>query len=261
MALIISSVFFNLQPTTASFFQRGALLFFAILINAFGAALEILTLYAQRPIVEKHTQYAFYHPSAEAVASMLTDMPYKILNAIFTNLTIYFMTNLRRDPGHFFFYLFVSFIATLTMSMIFRTIAATSRQFVTAMTPAAVIMIGLVIYTGFAIPVTLMRGWARWINYINPIGYAFESVMVNEFHGRDFTCSQFVPSGPGYTGLGADAQACNTVGSTLGSNVVNGDQYLALSYEYYNSHKWRNVGILFGFMIFFLVTYMVATGE
>lgn len=58
MALIISSVFFNLQPNTNSFFQRGSLLFFAILTNAFGAALEILTLYAQRPIVEKHTQYA-----------------------------------------------------------------------------------------------------------------------------------------------------------------------------------------------------------
>lgn len=41
MSLIIASVFFNLQPTTASFYQRGSLLFFAILINAFGAALEV----------------------------------------------------------------------------------------------------------------------------------------------------------------------------------------------------------------------------
>lgn len=41
MALIISSVFFNLQPNTGSFYNRGSLLFFAILINAFGAALEV----------------------------------------------------------------------------------------------------------------------------------------------------------------------------------------------------------------------------
>lgn len=41
MGLIISSVFFNLQPTTSSFFQRGALLFFACLMNAFGSALEV----------------------------------------------------------------------------------------------------------------------------------------------------------------------------------------------------------------------------
>ena len=58
MALILGSVFYNMPSTTDSFRSRGATLFFAVLLNAFGAALEILTLYAQRNIVEKHVQYA-----------------------------------------------------------------------------------------------------------------------------------------------------------------------------------------------------------
>lgn len=99
MGLVVSSVFYNLPQTTSSFYQRGSLLFFAILLSAFGSALEILTLYAQRGIVEKHTRYAFYHPSAEAFASMFCDLPYKISNAIIFSLTLYFMTNLRREPG------------------------------------------------------------------------------------------------------------------------------------------------------------------
>lgn len=33
MALVVSSVFYNLAPTTATFYSRGALLFFAILLN------------------------------------------------------------------------------------------------------------------------------------------------------------------------------------------------------------------------------------
>ena len=41
MALVIGSIFYNQQPTTNSFFSRGALLFFAILLNAFGSALEV----------------------------------------------------------------------------------------------------------------------------------------------------------------------------------------------------------------------------
>lgn len=49
MALIIGSVFYNLQPNTASFFQRGALIFFACLMNAFASALEVsCLLYATR---------------------------------------------------------------------------------------------------------------------------------------------------------------------------------------------------------------------
>ncbi|TXT15780.1 hypothetical protein VHUM_00283 [Vanrija humicola] len=258
MSLIISSIFYNLQPVTSSFYSRGALLFFAVLINAFGSALEILTLYAQRAIVEKHSQYAFYHPSAEAYASMITDMPYKILNCICFNLILYFMTNLRREPGPFFYFLFVSFIMTLTMSMLFRSIASLSRSLTQALAPAAVVILGIVIYAGFALPVPSMHGWSRWMNYLNPVAYGFESLMVNEFHGREYECDQFTPAGPGYptSGLGV---VCSTVGSVPGSSTVNGDAYINASYQYYHSHKWRNVGIIFGFMFGLLLVYLGAT--
>ena len=41
MAIIIGSVFYNLPSDTSSFFQRGVLLFFAILLNAFASFLEV----------------------------------------------------------------------------------------------------------------------------------------------------------------------------------------------------------------------------
>jgi len=41
MSLILSSIFYNMKPTTDSFFSRSAVLFFAILVNAFGSALEV----------------------------------------------------------------------------------------------------------------------------------------------------------------------------------------------------------------------------
>lgn len=168
---------------------------------------------------------------------------------------------LTRETGAFFYYFLISFSALLTMSMVFRSIAAVSRQFVQAMTPAAVIMIGLVVYTGFVIPVNYMHGWARWINHINPIAYAFEALMLNEFHGRDFECSQLVPSGPGYTNVTGNEQACNSIGSVAGSTIVNGDSYLNTAFRYYDTHRWRNFGILLSFMFVFLIVYLVATGR
>ncbi|KAJ5682612.1 ABC multidrug transporter C [Penicillium macrosclerotiorum] len=259
MALIIGSVFFNLEDTTDSFYSRGALLFFAVLLNAFSSALEILTLYAQRPIVEKQARYAMYHPFTEAVASMLCDMPYKILNAITFNVTLYFMTHLRRTPGAFFTFLVFSFVTTLTMSMIFRTIASFSRTLSQALVPAAILILGLVIYTGFTIPPTNMLGWSRWMNYIDPIGYGFESLMVNEFHNRSFNCSTFVPTGNGYGDVSLTNKICSSKGAQAGSGVVFGDDYLRDSFQYYNSHKWRNFGIMIGFMIFFMATYLFGT--
>lgn len=190
---------------------------------------------------------------------MLTDMPYKILNAIIFNLTLYFMTNLNRHPGNFFFFLLISFILTLTMSMLFRTIASVSRTLSQAMAPAAILILAIVIYTGFALPVPNMRGWARWINYLDPVAYGFESLMINEFSGRNFSCNSFVPSGPGYTDVSATEQVCSAVGAVAGSSVVSGTAYIESSYQYFPEHKWRNFGILWAFMIGLCTAYLVAT--
>ncbi|KAF1353963.1 ABC-2 type transporter-domain-containing protein [Delphinella strobiligena] len=254
-ALIIGSIFFNLQDGTSSFYSRGALIFFAILMNAFGSALEILTLYAQRPIVEKHARYALYHPSAEAYASMLTDIPYKVGNCIVFNTTLYFLTNLRREPGPFFFFLLISFFLTLVMSMLFRTIASVSRTLSQALAPAAVLILAIVIFTGFVVPVDYMLGWCRWINYIDPVAYGFEALMINEFHDRQFICSQRVPT---YGTLEDQSQVCSAVGSVAGSAFVSGDAYINSAYKYYHAHKWRNFGIIIAFMIGFCVTYLAS---
>lgn len=49
-----------------------------------------------------------------------------------------------------------------------------------AMVPAAILILALVMFTGFVIPIDYMLGWCRWINYIDPVAYAFESLMINE---------------------------------------------------------------------------------
>ncbi|KAF4453657.1 ATPase [Fusarium austroafricanum] len=261
VALIASSLFYNMKPTTNDFFKRGAVLFLAVLSNAFASALEILTQYSQRPIVEKHARYAFYHASAEAFSSILVDMPYKISNSILFNITLYFMTNLNREAGAFFFYLLVSFIMVLAMSGIFRSIASLSRTLSQAMVPASLLILALVIFAGFVIPTDYMLGWCRWINYLDPVAYAFESLMVNEFHNRNFTCTAFVPSPSteGYENVRGLNRACSTVGSVPGQDFVNGDAYLNKQYKYYHAHKWRNVGILIAMTIFNHIVYIVAT--
>jgi ABC-type multidrug transport system ATPase subunit len=189
---------------------------------------------------------------------MLTDMPYKIGNAIVFNLTLYFMTNLRRTPGAFFFFLLISFFTTLVMSMLFRFVASVSRTLAQAMAPAAILILAIVIFTGFTIPTRYMLGWSRWINYIDPVAYCFESLMINEFHNRNFTCSGFVPSGSGYSGISSSQRICTAVGATAGSNQVSGDTYINSAFQYYHSHKWRNFGILIGFVLGIMCMYLVA---
>jgi ATP-binding cassette, subfamily G (WHITE), member 2, PDR len=255
LAVILGSVFFGTPNTTDGFFAKGSVLFMAILLSALTAIAEINSLYAQRPIVEKHFSYAFYHPAAEAVAGIVSDIPIKFITATLFNIILYFMAGLHRTPGAFFLFFLVTYISTFVMSGIFRTLAAVTQTVSQAMALAGVMVLALVIYTGFVIRVPQMHPWFSWIRWINPIYYAFEILITSEFHGRRFGCSTIVPA---YQPPVGDSWICTTVGSVAGQSTVSGDAFTETNYEYYWSHAWRNLGILIGFLVFFMALYFAA---
>lgn len=139
--------------------------------------------------------------------------------------------------------------------MMIRLIASSSRSVSQAEVPASILLMGLFIFTGFVVPIDYMLGWCRWMNYIDPLGYVFEAMMVNEFQGRQFQCTGFIPS---YSYATAAEHMCDTVGAEAGADTVNGSDYIGTAYRYYAAHKWRNFGILIGFTVVFFLLHVVA---
>lgn len=257
MALIIGSIFFDTPNNTNGFYAKGSVLFIAILLNALTAISEINNLYSQRPIVEKHASYAFYHPATEAAAGIAADIPIKFITATVFNIILYFMAGLRRTASQFFIYYLIGYISIFVMSAIFRTMAAITKTVSQAMSLAGILVLALVIYTGFTITVPSMHPWFSWIRWINPIYYAFEILVANEFHGQDFPCgASFVPP---YSPQIGNSWICPVPGAVAGSATVSGDAFIATNYEYYYSNVWRNFGILMGFLFFFMAIYFTAT--
>lgn len=256
IALIVGSAFYGNPESTDGFFARGSVLFIAILMNALTAISEINSLYAQRPIVEKQASYAFYHPATEAMAGVLSDIPIKFMTAIVFNIILYFMTGLRREPAQFFLFFLITFISTFVMSAVFRTLAASTKTVSQAMGLSGVMVLILVIYTGYVIPQPSMKPWFAWLRWINPIFYAFEILIANEFHGREFPCgpNSFVPPYNPHVG---SSFICAVTGAVKGQTTVSGDAFIAASYQYYYRHVWRNFGILIAFLVFFMAIYFV----
>ncbi|PWY65417.1 hypothetical protein BO83DRAFT_410850 [Aspergillus eucalypticola CBS 122712] len=254
LALIIGSVFYNTPDTSAYFFQKGAVCYFAVLMNALLTINEILQLYTQRPIVEKQAGYAFVHPFTEALASIVVDLPIKLARISIFSIVLYFMANLRREAGNFFiFYLFLIF-AVLTMSGLFRSLGALTKSSGQAMAFAGILVLCIVVYTGFTLPQPYMHPWFAWIRWLNPIYYTFESLIANEFHGKNFECTSVIPTYATGTSF-----VCSAVGSVAGQRYVSGDAFIEQNYQYSYSHMWRNFGILIAFMVFFNILYLVAT--
>ena len=98
-----------------------------------------------------------------------------------------------------------------------------------------------------------MHVWFRWIFYLNPGAYAFESLMANVFGGLELQCQppQLIPFGPGYEDISMDNQGCTVLGSDP-SGLIHGETYVAAQYHYSTGHIWRGFGVLIGFWIFFI---------
>ena len=227
-----------------------------ILLSALSTIAEINGLYAQRPVVEKHASYAFYHPCCEAIAGIIAEVPIKFCSSVVFNLILYFMAGLRREPAQFFLFFLITYITSFVMSAAFRTMAALTKTVSQAMALAGILSLALVMYTGYVVSVPQMKDWFSWIRYVNPIFYAFEILIANEFHGREFICSEIIPS---YTPLVGDSWICSAVGSIAGRRTVSGDDYIAKSYQYYYSHVWRNFGIMLAFLFGLMGIYFWAT--
>ncbi|KEY72791.1 hypothetical protein S7711_09510 [Stachybotrys chartarum IBT 7711] len=258
LGVILGSAFFNLGEDSGAMDRRSILLFFATMLNSFVPAFEIDLMWAQRPIVEKQHRYAFYHPFVERLASMISDLPSKLVLSFMLHLPIYFMTNLRRTSGAFMTYWFFMLVNLMAMAMLFRMIGSLSKSRDGTMTPISILTLLCVLYAGFVVPPPDMVPWFGWFRYINPVFYTYESLMINEFQDRQFLCSTTIPTGQAYDDIGTSDRLCSQVGRDADTNLVNATDYLSLRYEYTPDHLWRNVGILIAMMVAFCGVHLLA---
>ncbi|KAJ3462280.1 hypothetical protein MRS44_007066 [Fusarium solani] len=256
IALVVGSIFYGTPETSDAFFSYGSVLFFSVLLNVLMSITDTHNLYKGRSVVSKQASYAFYRPSADALASVLVDIPVKFGVAIFFNIILYFLSELALTASQFFIFFLFVFVTTLAMSMVFRTIAAATVTLPQAMAISGFLVLSLITYTGFVLPGPYMHPWFKWISYINPLSYAFEALLVNQAHGTNYPCSNLVPP---YPNLTDDTFICPVPGSVAGETYVNGDAWFETSYDYSYSHLWRNLGIILGFLFFFLFTYLLAS--
>lgn len=260
LALLVGGIFFQMPTSSAGVFIRGGCLFILLLFSSLTAFAELPTQMLGRPILARQAGYAFYRPSAQLLAQSISDFPLGIPRTTLFIIIVYFMSGLHRSAGAFFTAWLIVLVAYYVFRQLFCLFGIVTRNFYTAARLAAIVMTVLVLWAGYVIPQFAMRRWLFWVSYINPVFYAFEGMMVNEFKRTTFTCSgaQIVPSGGTYpAGIGPN-QVCSLAGATPGTTIIPGSDYLYANFQYAESHLWRNVGILFAFLVgIFLITAVI----
>lgn len=257
-SLVTGSLFYSTPSSTSGAFSRSGVLYFSVLYYSLMGLANIS--FEDRPILQKHKTYSLYHPSAEALASTISAFPFRMIGLTCFLIILYFLSGLTREAGRFFIvYLFLT-ICSESITALFEMVTAISDSISQANSISGILMMAISLYSTYMIQLPSMHPWFKWIAYILPIRYTFESMLSAEFHNRKMDCGNtLVPSGPGYQNVSSDNQVCAFIGSKEGQAWVLGDDYLKLQYEYKYSHVWRNLGIMFAFLCFYLTVKCLVT--
>ncbi|PLB55199.1 hypothetical protein P170DRAFT_452664 [Aspergillus steynii IBT 23096] len=236
-ALVAGSLYYQATGDSTGLFLKGGAMFWSILYNSMSAMSEV------------HGGFALHHPAAFCVGQVTADIPISLVQVSIWSLIVYFMVGLQMSASGFFTYWVVLFASIMCGTALFRAVGATFRTF-----DSASKISGYIQYSQ-------MHPWLGWLYWLNPVAYAFDSLMGNEFYDKTIPCAgvNLIPHGESYSNMDSAHQSCAGVkGAEPRSNVVLGTQYLsALSYSH--GHLWRNFGILWAWWAFYVTITILAT--
>ncbi|KAF4968319.1 hypothetical protein FSARC_4264 [Fusarium sarcochroum] len=260
-ALIAGSLFYNASSESDGLFIKAGAVFVALLSNCLVSMSEVTDSFTGRPVLLKHKSFAMYHPAAFCIAQITADIPVIIAQVSSFAIVEYFMVGLTSSAGHFFTFWVILIAITMCMTALFRAVGAAFSTFDAASKVSGFLIAATIIYSGYLIQKPLMHDWFVWLFWIDPLAYAFDALLSNEFHNKIIPCvgNNLVPNGPGFTS--GENQACAGVGGAkVGQSFVTGDDYLA-SLSYGHDHLWRNFGIIWAWWVFFVAITVYFTSK
>jgi hypothetical protein len=71
-------------------------------------------------------------------------------------------------------------VATLAMSAFFRMLGSLSRSLEETMAPVSTLVFLYTVYAGYVLPEGYKVAWLGWVQWVNPVAWAYGGVMVNE---------------------------------------------------------------------------------
>lgn len=256
--LVSGSLYYNLPSGVSGAFSRGGVFYFAILYASLMGLAKINL--DGRPVMLKHRSYSLYHPAADALAGSISEFPFRFISQTLFFIIIYFLAGLTREANRFFIAFLFLVMCSESVNALFDLITAFSSSVAQANSIAGTVLMALILYSTYMIQLGSMHPWFKWISYVQPLRYSFESMLNAEFHAREMDCKgNVIPYGPSYANVSTENQVCAFVGSRPGQPFVTGDDYINTNYGYKYSHTWRNLGFMFAFFLFYLSLKCIIT--
>ncbi|CAK84665.1 unnamed protein product (macronuclear) [Paramecium tetraurelia] len=161
-------------------------LFFLVMSSFMGALNPVMVQFpAEREVFLREENSKLYSTAAYFTGKSSVELPFLFVFPIIQQLICYWMTQLQLTL------LFVSYLVQVEIVLVqfnFQLLGLMTGCMFNDLKAAAgflpVVLMPLVIFSGFYANQSMYMDWIGWIQYLSPMKYAFEALVWNEFETR-----------------------------------------------------------------------------
>ncbi|KAK9826588.1 hypothetical protein WJX74_004476 [Apatococcus lobatus] len=186
VGLIVGSLFGHLGHTPDRARSYFGVSFLCIMFLAMGSAIQMAIIMQTKGIFFKQRDARFYPASAYVLGQTFTQMPFALLEAALFSAIVYFWVGFEASASCFFLFYFIIVCAILMQSCLFRMLACICPNMVLANAGGSVLLLVLIVSSGFVLVRKSIPGWWIWAYYMSPFAYALRAVVINEMRSPNW---------------------------------------------------------------------------
>lgn len=172
------------------------IIFFLAIQNVMMPCFSVLSIFAQeKEVFSREFGAGYYRLSSYFLAKVCVELPIFLVVPIINTLIIYFLSDMQRTAGKFFICVATTMLASATGFSLGIFFACIFPNLEIALSAAPLIMVPLLMLSGFFVNQKTIPVYMNWIKWLSPMKYSFEAISKNEFSGRTYPAvNSSVPS-------------------------------------------------------------------
>eukprot|EP00026_Physarum_polycephalum_P000722 Phypoly_transcript_00723.p1 GENE.Phypoly_transcript_00723~~Phypoly_transcript_00723.p1 ORF type:complete len:1358 (+),score=194.06 Phypoly_transcript_00723:83-4156(+) len=195
VAAMIGAAFFRLGDSLSDIRSRAALFFTIVQLQSFIIlSYSTYQLTKELPVFDRERQDNQYRVISFVVARTLASLPVDILFPFLFATVVYWLSGLWPDIYHYVMFGIITGLHLYSAVSWSWLCASITRNFAWASLCANSISLFCALTCGFLINPNSFPNYVAWFRHVDPLRYAWDLMMVNEFgRGRTFPCPEGNP--------------------------------------------------------------------
>lgn len=185
VACILGIFWWQRKLTDENILIKNSALFLGLVFGVgFAPLMTSLTDYCgERFILSKERANGSYYFSAYFIAKRLAEIPLELISPLLYTIIVYWMVGFRADAW-FLVHLAIMGLVAIISSNIGLTISALINNITVALNMTPVLVLTLVMVSGFYIPVKNLPSWIRWVSWLSYYKYGYDALVEIEYSSR-----------------------------------------------------------------------------